>query len=573
VSRWSEICAITGGLIWIGLWISPRESLGLIERLLLLAILVFTPLCIQLTATPNRHGGHSLPYRSAKILQPFAAAFAVIAFLLPAGPRAGALTLPWLLLTVLLALHGLIRFLPRGLARVDEVAIDAGLIYVSVGGVWLFLSRLGARPLGFSPVIVLLTAIHFHYSGFAAPILVGMTGRRIAESDPSSWSTFRPLAVAVILGTPLLAAGITFSRMLETLAALLLAGSLFALSFVVIFDVTPSLDSALGRLLLRCSGGSCALAMLVACVYATGAASGSRALDIPAMARLHGILNGLGFVLCGLAAWSIVRPSSSLASPGVPFSRLASWFRIGPDFFERIRGVSAAGRRCGLVDDLSEYQRVDFDPNEVHPSIRAFYIDTAHHELIVSAEWQRGFRFAAQMYKRIAAIIGQMNFPLPDEQELLISSRIFPIRDQVDGRTNVRAWIRTYSESGSVVYVAAYANHSARGETYMNIAFPLPGGNLSSILRMETLDESGVLLTTFPASNGFGDQGVYFANRLVPIRLPFNETIRVWAVGSPGCVVPGRMIVPKNASVMAKHEVWLFGAKFLTLDYSIFPIQ
>ena len=121
------------------------------------------------------------------------------------------------------------------------MAIDAGLIYVSVGGVWLFLCRLGARPLGFGVAIVLLTAVHFHYSGFAAPILVGMTGRQIAESDPSSWHTFRALAIAVILGTPLLAAGITFSRTLETLAAFLLAGGLFALSFVVIFDVAASL--------------------------------------------------------------------------------------------------------------------------------------------------------------------------------------------------------------------------------------------------------------------------------------------------------------------------------------------
>jgi hypothetical protein len=173
----------------------------------------------------------------------------------------------------------------------------------------------------------------------------------------------------------------------------------------------------------------------------------------------------------------------------------------------------------------------------------------------------------------MAAIVGQMNFPLPDEKELSISSRILPIRDEIDGRKNVRAWIRTYSGSGSAVYVAAYANHSARGETYMNIAFPLPGGNLSSILRMESLDASGVLLTTFPSVNETGDQGVYFANRLVPVRLPFNETIRVWAAGAPGYVVPKGLTTPEKASVIARHEVWLFGIKFLILDYCIFPIR
>lgn len=319
MNRWSEVSATLGGVIWLGLWMSPRESLGLIERLLLLAVLVFTPLCIQLTATPDRDGRHPLPYRIANLLQPFAAACAVVAFLLRAGTRAAAFTLPWLLLTGLLALHGVIRLLGRGLARVDELAIDAGLIYMSVGGLWLFLARLGARPLGFSAVIVLLTAVHFHYSGFAAPILVGTTGRQIAKSDPSSWPTFRVLAIAVILGTPLLAAGITFSRTLETLAALLIASSLFAFSFVVIFDVAATLDSRLARFLLRCSGASCALAMLVACVYATGASSGSRALKISEMARLHGMLNGLGFILCGLIAWMIVRPSSRLADPGAAF--------------------------------------------------------------------------------------------------------------------------------------------------------------------------------------------------------------------------------------------------------------
>jgi hypothetical protein len=349
VDRWSEVSATLGGVVWLALWATPRESLGLIERLLLLAVLVFTPLCIRLTATPDRSGRHPLPYRIANILQPFAAACAVGAFLLPAGRRAAFFTLPWLLLTSLLALHGVIRFLPRGFVRADEVAIDAGLIYSSIGGVWLFLSRLNARPLGFTAVIVLLTAVHFHYSGFAAPILVGMAGRQIAESDPSSWHTFRILAVAVILGTPLLAAGITFSHVLEALASLLLAGSLCAFSFIVIFDVAASLDSTLARVLLRCSGTCCALAMLIACVYATGAASGSRALKIPEMARVHGMLNGLGFVLCGLVAWTIVRPRSRLADPGVPFSRLASRSRVGPDFFERIDGLSTgAARRLDL---------------------------------------------------------------------------------------------------------------------------------------------------------------------------------------------------------------------------------
>jgi hypothetical protein len=571
VNYWTKASVMIGTIVWVAVWISRSSSAGLIESLLLLAILVFTPICIRLAETPDRSGHNTLIYRLAKILQPFAATCVAVAFLLPAGKHAAILTLPWLLLTVLLALFGLYRLLPRGLAPVEEVAIDAGLIYILVGGVWLLLSRLGSRPLGFSSTIVLLTALHFHYSGFAVPILVGVTGRQIMRSDPASGRLFRILAVGVVTGTPLLAAGITFSSALEAIAALLLAGSLLMLSFVIVFDLVPNIGTRVARVLLGVSGASCAIAMLLAVIYGSGAVARARVLDISTMARTHGLLNALGFVLPGLLAWSILNPGSKF-HPGLPFSRLESRFRVGPDFFERIGGVLAGGRSpSGLVDNLSEYRRIDFDPDRVHPAVRAFYEDTAHHELIVSAEWRRGFRSAAHIYKRLASVIGQMDFPAPRESALSISSRILPIRDELDGRSNVRAWIRTYSDSGSAVYVAAYATHSVDDEAYMNIAFPLPGGNLSSILRIENLDPNGVLLTTLPSVKGVGDQGVYFANRLVPLRLPFNETIRVWPAVHASTVLPKHIEVPPGTSVIAQHDVWLVGVNFLTLNYCIFP--
>ena len=103
----------------------------------------------------------------------------------------------------------------------------------------------------------------------------------------------------------------------------------------------------------------------------------------------------------------------------------------------------------------------------------------------------------------------------------------------------------------------------------MNIAFPLPLGNLTSILRLETLavggNPDGVLLTTLPAPGQPGDEGVYFANRLLPVRLPFDETIRVWPVPLGG---EDDRRARVGATVAARHDVWLFGIRFLTLHYS-----
>ena len=54
--------------------------------------------------------------------------------------------------------------------------------------------------------------------------------------------------------------------------------------------------------------------------------------------------------------------------------------------------------------------------------------------------------------------------------------------DARDGRTNVRAWVRWYADTGEAIYAAAYATHALGSQVYMNIAFPLPLGNLTSIL-------------------------------------------------------------------------------------------
>jgi hypothetical protein len=140
------------------------------------------------------------------------------------------------------------------------------------------------------------------------------------------------------------------------------------------------------------------------------------------------------------------------------------------------------------------------------------------------------------------------------------------LKDASDKRQNVRGWVRVYTRTDEAVYVAAYSSHNYQQHAYMNIAFPLPFGNLTSILRLETHEgnKGGLLLTSF--SSREGDQGVYFANRLLPLRLPINETITVYP---EGIVYDGH---PQNfplGEIHAKHQMWLFGVQFLTLHYSI----
>jgi hypothetical protein len=67
-----------------------------------------------------------------------------------------------------------------------------------------------------------------------------------------------------------------------------------------------------------------------------------------------------------------------------------------------------------------------------------------------------------------------------------------------------------------------------------------------------------------------GDQGVYFAGPFLAIRLPVNETIRVY----PGdATYEGYPPELPTGDVHAEHKMWLFKIHFLTLHYSITRVQ
>ncbi len=169
--------ALIGAIAWVlvMLRVRPRPfEPGWAAGLLLLGPLTIVPLGLRLAARAGTMGGAAGLWRVAVRCQPVAALLLLVAFTRPVGWTAAALAVPWLLVTGLVALAGLIRVRQRGLTSPGALCIDAGLIYLAIGGGWTLLDRLGVRPLGFEPVIVLLTAVHFHYAGFILPILTGL---------------------------------------------------------------------------------------------------------------------------------------------------------------------------------------------------------------------------------------------------------------------------------------------------------------------------------------------------------------------------------------------------------------
>jgi hypothetical protein len=154
---------------------------------------------------------------------------------------------------------------------------------------------------------VLLTAVHFHFAGFAAPLLAGLAARRLlpASRDARARRLLAALCFAVVIGTPLLAAGITFSRTVERAAGLLLASAVAALGALHVGVLCRKAVSRLARLCFALSGLSAVVAMALAAAYALRELAGVPLLTIPQMARSHGWLNACGFTLAGLIAWHV----------------------------------------------------------------------------------------------------------------------------------------------------------------------------------------------------------------------------------------------------------------------------
>ncbi|HEX7065193.1 MAG TPA: hypothetical protein VF199_09040 [Bacillales bacterium] len=246
----------------------------------------------------------------------------------------------------------------------------------------------------------------------------------------------------------------------------------------------------------------------------------------------------------------------------IPHSSFFGRWRIGEDFFERHDFHSGNGESLeGLVDDFSVYHRKDFLPERLHPEVVAFYEDTLRYDLYADVRWPGIFRFLSPLYKWFSKRIGQINLPLNHEKEGQMFSRILPLDSEKDGRPRVRAWIRT-NDQKETIFVAAYSLHTFHEETYMNIALPLPFGNMTGVLRLahsdsNSLVKDGLQLTSLPRRNGRGDEGIYYHTRWFSFRLPIQEHFLVW-------------YSDERKGLRASHKMWMFGLLFLTIDYEIF---
>lgn len=509
-----------------------------------------------------------------------AACFCLSGFFWPVGLLSGLYVLPWVLLCYGLAGVGFLRVLRFGFEAWEEVTVNVGLLFLAVGGTWLLLSRLGLQPLSFSTAIVFLTAIHFHFAGFASCFILGASGRLLMKASPRVQQAYLVIMGSSIAGIPLLALGITFSPALEVLAGVVFALSLVGWAGLMLYIGLRQCRLLISKGLLAVSALSILWSMFWSLAYAIGTYFEQVWVSIPQMGWRHGLFNVLGYALPALIALALERPTARICSKQIPWSQLTGAGFIGPDFFERTGAMAElsdedATLPNGLIDDFDTYTRPGFNPRELSADIRHFYEHTANYQLRVTPVWQPGFRWAGRCFRWVMDHLGQMALPVNIEhQSDVIHSQILPLLDTRDGRQDVRAWVRTYADTHKVAYAAAYSQHRQQDDqhqVYMNIAFPLPYSQMTSVLRLDTLlcsdDTPALALTSLPVHQQRGDQGVYWVINGFGVRLPINETIRVY---TPEQVSDWPAEVVPQTQLLAQHDMWICGLHCLRLRYLIY---
>ena len=548
--------AAIGTVAWVVVFFTHGEP---IQRMVALGPLAVVPWMLCHLPVRGR-GRESRVLRSLIVVAPAGSVGVLVSLFVPEGPIAGLLAVPWMIAAVTGAIFAAERTAARGLRPWSEGGADAALAFWVVGGVWLLAARFGSPLLRFHEPWVSLTAVHFHVAGVGGAFVAARIGRLVpAPITPRLFQANELATVGVIVGMPLVAAGIVGGGVLQLVGAVILAISFGLVAangimFGAMRRDLPRLGRGLVVVACLCVLGGMALAVF----YAYGASLDRSAISITAMVKWHGLLNGVGFALCGTIGLALVSAPAQVRPAIPPLSRIRGTARIGADFLRRIGALEERSiPPTGTVSSLDAYFRQDFDPDAVHPSVRLFYEETRRWEIRVKARWHLPIR---RVWNRFSRSIEQIGLPTGKGVEET-TSEIVAVSSETDGREQARAWIRVGGTSGVAMFVAVYADHRRDGVGYMSVSLPMPGGALSAVLLPELLDGGGMRLRSDARARLGGDQGVYWSWGGRSVRAPINEELRIWS-DDPA--------VPEHAerrTIRAIHRIRVVGLPLVTLEY------
>jgi hypothetical protein len=224
--------------------------------------------------------------------------------------------IPWLLIRSAAAFEAIRNCRRTMLSDPAELTLLSARVFPAIGAAWLVAYQAKWTPWGFDPLIVLLTAAHFHHAGFTLPLMAGLN----AKENSGRWTRFS--CVTILVGVPLVAAGITCThfgvlKFVEPFGvAVLVVGALGVATSQILrgIEFRSGLSRRI-RLGFVISGAALFAAMLLALSFGLRYVIPNYALTMPQMWAIHGTLNAFGFGLCGILAWCGVQSRDQPTKP------------------------------------------------------------------------------------------------------------------------------------------------------------------------------------------------------------------------------------------------------------------
>ncbi|MBE7103337.1 hypothetical protein FT637_09790 [Bacillus cereus] len=531
---------IFGLACYIIFLICEWSNVNPVEAIILLSILLFIPMSFGIIDKKTRNGSYLLFYKFISFLYPIAAISAMLAFV----TNHFFFALLWFVYTGIVALFGVSRLLERGWKPLEETAIDSAFIYLFLGGFWFFASVAKLSIMHFSSDIVLLTAAHFHYSAFLLPLSAGLLGRKRERGS----KLYDAIMFIIVISPMTVAIGITYSRVFEFFAVLIYLCAIYGYGVNV---WRTKFNTISAKVLLVLSSSTLMVTIMFSLIYSYGNFKQVMTITIAQMVWIHGVVNGIGVALPAFVGWMIEKSAPNYKYYGKPMSRLRGNATVGEAFLHN-RNLIDSKEYKGLVDKMNDFHSEAFDATKIPLSIIRFYENTKEYQLQSHIKWTRWFRPVAFCYEKMSKCVGQIHLGMGSKWETMHGS-IIGIIDEKDGRENVRAWLRK-NEAGESIFVALYSKHTHKNETYMNIGLPLPYSNMTGVLKLCN-KSNDLIITSKLRRNGKGDEGIYLHTRFFTIRLPLAETFIIKE--------------SKDQILEANHRMWIFGVKFLEIDYEI----
>jgi hypothetical protein len=223
--------------------------------------------------------------------------------------------------------------------------------------------------------------------------------------------------------------------------------------------------------------------------------------------------------------------------------------------------IERAAKDAGLVADFEALRDDHFDPDRLHPQVRAFYEHTTRFAMDV---WSKTFfPTNVALYLLVTTIsrqVNQLNFPLsPLDSARGMSSEIIALR-RPDGSLRYTGWFRTLGEAAHVLYTGFYMTERTPNHgPCVKVVFPMPHGNATVLLK-PSVDRQGALVLD-SAGKRFGDAGFY--------RLDARGTDRVRAWQIKTLKELFRIYVDDRGILRCDHTVRFLGLPVLRLHYKI----